>query len=109
MDNQIFEFEGEREAEWQVDHILSHKGAKEDAICEVRWTAGDITWFTYEQVAHLEALGKYLYLLGHANIAELLAGHGTPTRDDPCIDVGFVSQSILSEYYIKYVTVFIKP
>ncbi|KAG2742089.1 hypothetical protein P692DRAFT_201652613, partial [Suillus brevipes Sb2] len=64
MDNQIFEFEGEREAEWQVDRILSHKGAKEDALFEVRWTAGDVTWLTYEQVAHLEALGEYLDLLG---------------------------------------------
>ncbi|KAG1758609.1 hypothetical protein EDD22DRAFT_956716 [Suillus occidentalis] len=76
MDNQIFEFEGEREVEWQVDHILSHKGAKEDAIFEVRWTAGDITWLTYEQVADLEVL---------------VAGHGTLPQNDPRIDVRLVS------------------
>ncbi|KDR69985.1 hypothetical protein GALMADRAFT_34525, partial [Galerina marginata CBS 339.88] len=31
------------EAEWAVDKILSHSGAKKDAVFEVKWKAGDIT------------------------------------------------------------------
>ncbi|KAG2061435.1 hypothetical protein BDR06DRAFT_847429, partial [Suillus hirtellus] len=62
LDNQVAEFE-EEEKEWAVDRILSHKGAWSDAVFEVRWKSGDVTWLPYNQVDHLAALQEYFDVL----------------------------------------------
>ena len=42
--------------EWAADQILSHSGSGANATFEIKWKAGDITWLTYYQVTHLQAL-----------------------------------------------------
>ncbi|KAF9470999.1 hypothetical protein BDN70DRAFT_766601, partial [Pholiota conissans] len=63
LDSQITG-EGDPENEWAVDKILSHSGSKENAIFEIQWKAGDITWLPYSQIQDLQALPIYLDLLG---------------------------------------------
>lgn len=46
--------------EWAVDHIKSHSKAKTDAIFEILWKLGDVTWLPYYQITHLQALTDYL-------------------------------------------------
>lgn len=75
------------EGEWAVDRIILHSGIGLDALFEVRWTAGDITWLPYEQVRHLEALNQYLLLLGVAHASQLSAGTGKPPLDDPQVSL----------------------
>ncbi|KAG2738292.1 hypothetical protein P692DRAFT_201662798, partial [Suillus brevipes Sb2] len=70
LDNQVAEFDVQ-EREWAVDRILSHKGSRSDALFEVRWKAGDITWLPFDKVDHLGALRDYLDVLGVETIADL--------------------------------------
>jgi len=65
------------EGEWAVDKILSHHGSKRDAVFEIKWQAGDITWLSYAEISHLQALIDYLELLGIEKIDNLPLGHGT--------------------------------
>jgi len=44
-------------SEWAVDRILSHSGQGRDAMFEVKWKSGDVTWLQYAEVKHLEAMG----------------------------------------------------
>lgn len=80
MDNQVAEFEVQ-EREWAVDRILSHKGSRSDAMFEVRWKAGDITWLPYEQVDHLGALREYFDVLGVDDMSALADGNGSEDKD----------------------------
>ncbi|OCH86819.1 hypothetical protein OBBRIDRAFT_698737, partial [Obba rivulosa] len=63
LDSQISEFD-DREGEWAVDRILSHRGIGSDAVFEVQWKAGDRTWVPYATIAHVGALRDYFELLG---------------------------------------------
>lgn len=91
LDNQVFEFDGEREPEWQVNSILSHRGTGKNAEFQVEWKTGDVTWLSYDQVSHLDALGEYLDLLGLANITGLMPRDKESSRDDPRLDVRALS------------------
>jgi len=79
------------EGEWAVDKVLSHYGSKRDAIFEIKWQAGDITWLPYGEISHLQALIDYLELLGIEKIDNLPLGHGKPPRDDPQVHIGSIS------------------
>jgi len=79
------------EGEWAVDKILSHHGSKRDAVFEIKWQAGDITWLPYAEISHLQALIDYLELLGIEKIDNLPLGHGKPPSDDPQVHVGSIS------------------
>ena len=74
--------------EWAVDHIKSHAGAKTDATFEILWKSGDVTWLSYYQITHLQALTDYLGLMGVNQISKLLNGHGRPPLDDPQVFLG---------------------
>ena len=63
MDTQITG-ETATDNEWAVDCIKNHSGTKTDAIFEVHWKSGDITWLPYYQITHLQALTDYLDLIG---------------------------------------------
>ncbi|PBK80775.1 hypothetical protein ARMGADRAFT_858979, partial [Armillaria gallica] len=54
----------EAKPQWKIEQILSHHGAKEQAIFEVKWTTGDITWMPFDQLVGLGSLTDYLDLLG---------------------------------------------
>jgi len=87
------------EPEWAVDKILSHSGSSQEAIFEVLWKAGDITWLPYLQIEHLNALNEYLDLQGVENIDQLPVGKGKPPHQDPQIFAGsMVPYSIPQSY-----------
>ena len=91
MDTQLALGEGKLEGEWAVEKIIAHSGSMENAIFQVQWKAGDITWLPYYQIAHLNALPVYLDLLGVENISKLPKGQGTPPTDDPQIFIGSIA------------------
>jgi hypothetical protein len=62
LETQVADF-GEDEPEWSVEHILSHQGSRTDALLEVKWTSGDVTWMSYVEISHLAALTEYLALI----------------------------------------------
>jgi hypothetical protein len=63
MDTQIAG-EETTDNEWAVDCIRSHSGTGTDAVFEITWKSGDITWLPYYQITHLQALTDYLDLMG---------------------------------------------
>jgi hypothetical protein len=93
LDSQITS-ENSTEPEWAVDKILSHSGSKEDALFEVQWKAGDVTWLPYHQIEHLNALSAYFEVMGIEKITDLPRGTGKPPIQDPQIFVGSISLSV---------------
>ena len=82
LDSQVTELE-DREEEWAIDRIASHKGSSTNAIFECVWRSGDRTWVPYASLTHLEALKVYFEVLGVESISELDDGTGVPPEDDP--------------------------
>jgi len=89
----------ENESEWAVDKIISHSGSSQDAIFEVLWKAGDITWLPYLQIEYLNALKVYLDLQGVENINVLPNGKGKPPHQDPQVFLGSILSYILPQSY----------
>jgi len=75
------------EKEWAVNRILSHSGTKDNALFEVLWKAGDVTWLPYSEISHLNALTEYLDLMGVDSIGSLQSGTGKPPYDDPQVAI----------------------
>jgi hypothetical protein len=92
MDTQIGDIT-ETDGEWAVDKILSHHGAKADALFEIKWKSGDVTWLPYYQITHLQALTDYFELLGTTRISNLPPGTGTPPAEDPQVFIGALTIS----------------
>ncbi|KAG6819623.1 hypothetical protein H0H93_010082 [Arthromyces matolae] len=86
---QIFKNDGE-DREWAVDQIVTHSGAKKQAIFEILWKTGDKSWLPFGQISHLHALDKYLEAMGIKNIFDFPEGFGEPP-DDPQIFLGSVN------------------
>jgi hypothetical protein len=107
LDNQIADF-GDEEREWSVDKIVGHKGVRSDAVFEVKWKSGDLTWLPFDQVDHLDALKEYFNVLGIETVAELTAGIGEPPTDDPQVFLGHLSISILP-FHLTPMSVVITP
>lgn len=78
------------EPKWAVDKILSHSGSKDDSLFEILWKAGDITWLSYGQVEHLNALTTYFEVLGIDQIEDLPQRTGKPLVRDPQIFIGSI-------------------
>jgi len=68
---------GEKPDEWIVDSILTHHGKGKGSEFQILWKAGDKTWASYREVAHLNALDRYCELMGVEDAAEL-----PPNYDD---------------------------
>ena len=75
---------------WAVECIKSHSRSKTDAIFQVLWKLGDVTWLPYYQITHLQALTDYFELIGVSQVAKLPNGHGQPPSDDPQIFLGSI-------------------
>ena len=78
------------EGEWAVESILSHYGSEENALFEIKWRSGDITWMPYFQILGLQALESYFEALGINTILELTTGKGKPPHGDPQVFLGMV-------------------
>lgn len=68
---------GGRQEEWAVDRILSHTGQGEDALFEVLWVSGDVTWLTMGEVRHLEAFTAYCEAMGIRDLKTIQKGKRT--------------------------------
>ncbi|KJA13554.1 hypothetical protein HYPSUDRAFT_59833 [Hypholoma sublateritium FD-334 SS-4] len=89
MDNQIGN-ESSEGSEWAVDRILEHTGSGTNSKFEIQWQLGDITWLPYDKISHLEALNKYINLLGATSIGNLPAGKAKPPLEDLQIHLGTI-------------------
>ena len=72
----------EADNKWAVDKIINHAGSGQEAVFEILWKAGDITWLPYYQIEHLlllynsiaSALGKFsLYIPGTNGSEDMVA------------------------------------
>ncbi|KAJ3556748.1 hypothetical protein NP233_g11909 [Leucocoprinus birnbaumii] len=80
LDTQVWDF-GEFEQEWAVERIRSHSGSKRQALFEVEWKSGDVTWLPYDKIDHLTALEHYLEILGVKHVDQL-TGKETYIEDE---------------------------
>jgi hypothetical protein len=62
---------GEKPEEWIVDRITTHHGKGTGSEFQIQWKAGDRTWASYKEVAHLNALDRYCELMGVKDATEL--------------------------------------
>jgi len=62
---------GKEPEEWIVDRIVTHHGKGLGSEFQIQWKAGDRTWSSYREVAHLNALDRYCELMGVKNASEL--------------------------------------
>ena len=62
---------GKEPEEWIVDRIVTHHGKGLGSEFQIQWKAGDRTWASYREVAHLNALDRYCELMGVGNASEL--------------------------------------
>ena len=96
MDTQIAG-EGNSDNEWAVDRIRSHSGTRANAVFEILWKSGDVTWMPYYQITHLQALTDYFDLLGVSKVSKLPNGLGRPPVDDPQLFLGLISPETSEE------------
>jgi hypothetical protein len=54
-----------------VSQVKSHSGQRQNALFEIEWKSGDVTWLPYHKIDHLTALMQYLEALGMKSIDEL--------------------------------------
>ena len=81
-DTQIGPIPDETEPEWAVETILLHAHAGTDAIFEIKWKSGDVTWMPWHGVSQLPSIAGYLEALGIDNIDKLPMGKGVPPAND---------------------------
>jgi len=87
LETQIADF-GETEGEWAVDHIVAHSGTRSNALFQIKWKSGDLTWLPYDKIDHLDALRDYFKAIGIADITELTDG-GRVKVPDPNLNENF--------------------
>ncbi|CDO74640.1 hypothetical protein BN946_scf184822.g3 [Trametes cinnabarina] len=88
LDTQVFELE-DKENEWAIDKIISHRGSGKQAMFEALWKSGDRTWVPFSAISHLQAMNAYLEAAGVSEIEALPEGSGV-IPDDPQIFAGAI-------------------
>ena len=66
---------GEKPEEWIVERIITHHGKGLNSEFQILWKAGDKSWATHRETAHLIALDRYCELMGVGNASELPANY----------------------------------
>lgn len=66
-----YDFGAPNEAEWLVDEIIGHRWKGKTLEFQVRWNQGDTTWEPSRACDELEALDRYLALMGVDDCAKL--------------------------------------
>ena len=64
MKAEPYDFGTPEDGEWYVDEIKGHRWRGKNLEFEVRWSQGDTTWEPLESVDEVEALDRYLALIG---------------------------------------------
>jgi hypothetical protein len=75
--------------EWAVSRIKTHSGKGRNAIFEIEWKSGDVTWLPYHKIDHLTVLQQYFEACGIEKIDELENGKSAPTSVDPQVLLGY--------------------
>jgi hypothetical protein len=78
---------GQNPTEWNIDHILSHSCHGKDALFEVQWTTGDVTWVPYVELRDTIAMDGYLEAMGTLNPRGLNLTTGGPNIGAAAISV----------------------
>ena len=73
---------GEKPEEWIVDRITTHHGKGMGSKFQIQWKAGDRTWASYREVAHLNALDRYCELMGVRDASELPSNYVSIDSDE---------------------------
>jgi hypothetical protein len=69
---------GQDPAEWQISRVLSHSGCGREAVFEVQWSTGDMTWVPYVELADSAVLDEYFEAMGISRLKDLAAGPPHP-------------------------------
>jgi hypothetical protein len=59
-----YDFGAPNDMQWLVDEITGHKWQGKKLSLQVRWNLGDTTWEPIASCDELEALDRYLALMG---------------------------------------------
>ena len=59
-----YDFSNAEDNEWLVDNIVTHQWNGNKVSFLIQWNLGDTTWEPYSECKDLEALDRYLELLG---------------------------------------------
>ena len=81
---------GEKPEESIVDRIVTHHRKGQGSEFLIQWKAGDRTWATYREVAHLNALDWYCELMGVKDAAGLSGNYvnaDSENEDDEVVKV----------------------
>ncbi|KIL61397.1 hypothetical protein M378DRAFT_52496, partial [Amanita muscaria Koide BX008] len=62
---------GQDPSEWQLDRVLSHSGRGPEALFEVQWTTGDVTWVSASELRDSVVLDEYLEAMGVGGLNQL--------------------------------------
>ena len=73
---------GGKPDEWIVDKIITHHGKGMGSDFLIQWKAGDKTWASYHEVAHLIALDRYCELMGAKSPSDLPAKYDDVELDE---------------------------
>ena len=82
---------GEKPDEWIVDRIMTHHGKGQGSEFQILWKAGDKTWASYREVAHLNALDRYCELMGVENVSKLPSNYVSVENENE--DEGLIIQT----------------
>jgi hypothetical protein len=66
-----YDFGAPDDAQWLVDEITGHRWRGKKLELQVRWNQGDTTWEPIASCDELEALDRYLALMGVADWQQL--------------------------------------
>jgi hypothetical protein len=72
MKAEPYDFGTPKDGDWYVDKIKGHRWCGKNLKFEVRWLQRDTTWEPLESVDEVEALDRYLALIGVREPRELL-------------------------------------
>jgi hypothetical protein len=64
----VFGISANLDLEWKVNQNLSQRGHRMHTNFKIKWSAGDITWLTYQEAEKLVALQDYFNVLGISDI-----------------------------------------
>lgn len=69
--SKFYDFGAPEDAEWLVDSIVGHEWRGRKLWLHIQWNLGDTTWETVETCDELEALDRYLEVMGVKDTKDL--------------------------------------
>jgi hypothetical protein len=88
------------EPEWSIVKIVTHRESGMDALFQVQWGTGDLTWLPYSSVKNLHPLEDYFEALGITRIGQLkenLAPDGGEEMEIASTHIGLPAKEVPSQ------------